>query len=138
MEMPRQAICGPTHYSNRVLSVLNIGEGSKSTKTEQKIQTVDSEKKKSNSDIHQDGPQWLIWRERGRRDAKFLVIRGRNEYSRVITTNMDWILIGYSGHFSVDCLVLLVVLKLAMVHVLGCMWECFHHFWCNRLRHFYM
>lgn len=57
METPRQAICGPTHCSNRVLSVLNIGEGSKSTKTEQKMQGGDSEKKKSNSDINQDGPQ---------------------------------------------------------------------------------
>lgn len=70
--MPRQTLCGPTHCTNRVLSVLNTGEGSESTKAEQKTQGDYSKKKKNQIPTHQDGPQRLIWGEKGRRDGAII------------------------------------------------------------------
>lgn len=67
--MPRQAFCGPTHCTNRVLSVLNIEKESESTKAEQKMQggySKKKEKKKSNSDT----PGWPTVTNLGRKGEK--------------------------------------------------------------------
>lgn len=55
--------------------MLNTGEGSESTKAEQKMQGGYSKKRKEKRNqipTHQDGPQWLIWGEKGRRDGAII------------------------------------------------------------------